>query len=221
MKIISYNIHHCSQSKIDKLLSTDADIFIIPELSDKDYFRLPADYDLFWFGDKQYRKKGLGVIFKIKYDCKISDWFDSAHEYILPIQCDDILILAMWPTKTVNNKGKSYPEIAIEALQEYSNYFNDNKILICGDFNCYVGQPGKYSIKDIFALLKSHNIRSLYHSASNEPLGKETTPTFYFKFDRLKPFFIDYAFSNFNIEAFEIAEWDKSNSDHCALIIQC
>lgn len=188
MKIISYNIHHCSQAKVDMLLSTDADIFIVPELSSNTHLMLPIGYDMFWFGDKQYDKKGLGVIFKIKHNCKIADWFNSAHEYILPILCDDILILAMWPTKTVRNKGKSYPQIAIEALQEYYKYFDNNKILICGDFNCYVGQPGKHSINDIFMLLKSHNIHSIYHSMCNEQLGKETTPTYYFRFDQSKPF---------------------------------
>lgn len=220
MKIISYNIHHCSQAKVDKLLATDADVFIVPELSSKAHIRLPMGYDMFWFGDKRYDKKGLGVIFNIKHNCKISDYFNSVYEFILPIKCDDIIILAIWPTKTANNKTKSYQQIAIEALQEYLKYFGDNKILICGDFNCYVGQPGKHSIEDIFGLLKSYDIYSIYHSMYNEQLGKETSSTFYFRFDISKLFFIDYAFSNFKIEHFEIAKWDRSISDHRALIIQ-
>lgn len=31
MKILSYNIHHCSQAKIDTVLSKGADILVLPE----------------------------------------------------------------------------------------------------------------------------------------------------------------------------------------------
>lgn len=198
----------------------DADVFVVPEMSGN--IKLPSHYAMFWVGSN--RNKGLGVIYNRRYNCRIAEWYNSVHEYSLPILCDDLCILAAWPTKTSNNKGKSYPQIAMEIIKDYMPYITDKKVLICGDFNCYVGQSGenrsKYSIKLIVDLLNRNNIYSLYHSIYNESLGRETRATFYFRFNVLSPFFIDYAFSNFAVKSFEIAEWDKSMSDHCALITQ-
>lgn len=223
MKIISYNIHHCSQSKVDKLLSLGADLYIVPELSDIDHVTLPSSYSMFWIGDNSNKKKGLGVIYNTIYNCKIADWYNSVHEYILPFWCDDILILAIWPTKTKKNKEKSYPQITIDAIEDYVKHFKNNKVFICGDFNCYVGQSGensKYSIAKVFELLNIHNLKSLYHTTTKEKLGEELIPTFYYRFNKCSPFFIDYAFSNFEVKSFEILKWDRAMSDHCALVAQ-
>lgn len=220
MKIISFNIHHCSQSKVDRLLSMNADVYILPELSEN--ITLPTEYAMLWVGNGSNKTKGLGVIYNSKHNCKVFNWYNPVHEYALPFLCEDILILAMWPTKTTNNKSKPYPQIAIEILIDYLPLLKNNKVFICGDFNCYVGQSGeiesKYSIKQIFELLKQNGLYSLYHLINAENLGEESTPTFYFRFNNEKPFFIDYAFANFKIQSFEIAKWDKSMSDHCALI---
>ena len=50
MKILSYNIHHCSQEKIDKVLSYDADINVIPELSNPTHIHIPDSYEIVWQG---------------------------------------------------------------------------------------------------------------------------------------------------------------------------
>lgn len=222
MKIVSYNIHHCTQIKVDKLLSMEADVFIVPELSSSEHIILPDDYAMLWVGDNSRQKKGLGVIYKKESECHIANWYNPIHEYTLPLLYNGIIILAMWPTKTNHYKAKSYPQIAIEAINEYLKHFINYKVFIAGDFNCYVGQSGEnpttYSIKKIFELLEQNNIYSLYHSIYNEPLGKESTPTFYYRFHKDKPFFIDYAFSNFDVKSFEVATWNRQFSDHCALI---
>lgn len=224
MRIVSYNIHHCSQAKIDRLLTMDADVYIVPELSDGSDFIIPPQFDMLWVGNDLNKKKGLGVIYKKTCDCKLADWYNSSHNYALPFWSGKLLVLAMWPTKTHDNVGKSYPQIAMETLKDYARYFKGNRVFICGDFNCYVGQSGEktsvFSITEIFKLLEQYDIHSLYHLISGEELGGETTPTFYFRFNQSHQFFIDYAFSNFAVRSFEIAKWDKEMSDHCALIAE-
>lgn len=199
-----------------------ADVYVVPELSSNEMIALPSEYLMFWVGDNV--KKGLGVIYNKKNNCKIAKWYNPIHKYALPFWCDDILCLAMWPTKTNDNNGLQYPQIAVNIINEYLKHLRGYKVFICGDFNCYVGQSGenatKFSIAKIFELLNRYNIYSLYHSVSGDKLGFEKTPTYYFRFNKERPFFIDYAFANFAIKAFEIAKWEKSISDHCALITQ-
>ena len=52
-----------------------------------------------------------------------------------------------------------------------------------------------------------------------EEFGKESKATYYHQFKENMPFFIDYAFTNIQTFAFEIGKWDKSESDHCPLMI--
>ena len=60
MLILSYNINCFSQEKLDKVLQMEADVYILPELANQSLVRLPADYNMEWMGDLDF--KGLGVI---------------------------------------------------------------------------------------------------------------------------------------------------------------
>ena len=53
-----------------------------------------------------------------------------------------------------------------------------------------------------------------------EEFGKESRATYYHQFKENMPFFIDYAFTNIQTFAFEIGKWNKSESDHCPLMIE-
>ena len=43
---------------------------------------------------------------------------------------------------TQSKEKKSYPQILFDALKNYEQYIRKFPTLICGDFNCYVGQSG-------------------------------------------------------------------------------
>lgn len=62
LKIVSHNINHCIQKKIDHLLAMDADFYIVPEMADPKLLKIPDMYEAKWIGE--YQKKGLGVIWK-------------------------------------------------------------------------------------------------------------------------------------------------------------
>lgn len=215
MKILTYNIHNSTQTKINKVLEYDADIYILPEISCPSLVSLPEGYQMEWMGESE--KKGLGVIWKPNVQAEVPDWFNSKHQYFLPLLIEGKLIIAAWPTTTNKNKPKPYPRIAMEALQEYACHLRDYPTLISGDMNCYKGQSGEnkqYSIQSIFTFLESMGIVSAYHTKSGESIGAETTATYYHQFKRDKPFFIDYTFTNIPLKSYQLGEWDSSLSDH-------
>lgn len=222
MKILTYNINKCNQEKIDKILSENADINIIPECGSQKEILLPKDYNMAWFGDEDCSYKGLGIIWKSHLNVIVPEWCNINYKYIMPFIVNGILIIAVWPTKRLSNRNKSYPQILFEALIEYEKYFCKYPTIITGDFNCYVGQSGetkKNCIQIIFDYLRNNGLVSLYHVKTNELLGCETKATYFHLFKEEKPFFIDYTFSNIENISFVLGEWDKTFSDHVPQLI--
>ena len=216
MKILTYNIHYSTQTKVDKLLGCDADVMILPEVSCPSKIILPDLYRMEWTGDIDPHK-GLGVIWKSNLKAEVPGWFNPKHQYFLPIIIEGKLIMAAWPTTTGENKPKTYPRIAMEALQEYAPYLKEYPSIISGDMNCFVGQSGEtrqYSISAIFDFLGKMGFVSLYHDNTGELLGKEKTATYYHLFKENSPFFLDYTFSNIPCESYHLGKWDKAFNDH-------
>ena len=217
MRILSYNINRFSQEKLEKVLHTEADVYILPELANQSLIRLPAGYSMEWMGDIDF--KGLGMIWKSDMRIEIPQWFNPSHEYFLPLVIDGIFIIAAWPTKTEKNNPKSYPQIALEAISEYIPYFKQYPVIISGDLNCYKGQSGEtkqFSIESIVDILSSNGFVSVYHQQTGEALGKESTATYYHQFKENLPFFLDYTFTNIPVKEYRLLEWDVAVSDHVA-----
>lgn len=224
MRILSYNISKCTQTKIDHVLSMGADIMVLPECARNDTIRLPQNYAMEWTGDDSAAWKGLGVIWNVRHEVAVAPWYNSEHKYILPLIVDRrFLLFATCPTKVTGGK-QSYPQILLDALKDYEQHIRHNPTLICGDFNCYIGQAGASkstgTFEECIDFLKKHHIHSLYHERTGEEFGKESKATYYHQFKENMPFFIDYAFTNIQTFAFEIGKWNKSESDHCPLMIE-
>lgn len=221
MKIIAYNIHLSTQEKIDKILSCQAEVYILPEVACPSQVRLPEGFRMEWMGD--YSHKGLGVIWKSSLKGEIPEWFNPTHQYFLPVVIDGVLILAAWPTTTQQNIPKKYPQIAIEAIREYAQYLKEYPCVITGDMNCYKGQAGEskeYSIQVIIDYLGTLGFHSAYHKSTGEKLGKETAATYHHQFKEDSTFFIDYTFANMPLKSYRLGEWDRNVSDHVPQIVE-
>ena len=222
MKILSYNIHHCSIEKIDKVLSYDADINVIPELANPKYTHIPDNYEQVWQG--VYEKKGLGVFWKKSIKCETPKWWNEKHKYIRPLIVDNCwLLIAAWPT-VHEGDNKVYPQILLEAIQEYEPYIQQFPTLITGDLNCFIGQNGATQqtgrLEDIVDFLAKYNIVSLYHSRTGESFGKETQFTYHHMFSEHSHFFLDYTFTNIPVFAYELQQkWDKISDHHPQMIV--
>lgn len=224
MKIVSYNIAQYSQRKIDVLLNRGADVYIIPEIHSSKEIVLPAEYELFRFSDPKSSNKGLGVICRKSLAFYLPDWFKDEHKYILPVCSGNLVILAMWPTRVADNKSKGYPQIALEALHYYAQYFKGKRVIVIGDFNCFIGQKdeslSRGTLLQIVEFLSSFDIYSLYHKHSNEVFGQESVATYHWRFCEERRYFIDYAFTNIRDAQYTLGNWDSAFSDHHAQIVE-
>ena len=225
MKIISYNINDSKPWKIENLLRIDADVLVVPEITCPEDAHLSENLEMKWCGIEyfhhQKKLKGLGIIWK-KGQGYVPEWFNSKHDYAIPLIVDDYLILGIWPTKPTDDRPKKpYPQIAQEIIQEYAPHFKDYKSLVIGDFNCYVNQYDKTKkygdILMVNELLESYGLHSLYHQQTGEAFGQEFTPTYFHRFCESDPYFLDYAYTNFPVASFRIFPWDKEMSDHIGL----
>ena len=228
MKIISYNISDSQQWKIDRLFGMGADVFVVPEITCPEQAIIPDGYEMAWNGIKwQWQGKdywkGLGIIWK-KGEGVVPDWYNPELYYAIPLLLKDVLVLAFWPTKRKGlTDNKLYPQIAQEIIAEYAPHFKDKKILIIGDFNCYVNQfdsSKEYGdILRINEILEGYGLRSAYHQLTGEAFGKESIPTYYHRFKEDAPFFLDYAYTNMNVKSVKLYPWDSKMSDHVGLEI--
>ena len=203
----------------------DADLYILPECFSKDHVVLPEGYDIVWCGDEDLTEKGLGVIWKKHLNVHVIPEYKKI-KHILPIIVNGAglpkFILASWPT--VWKEKKTYPQLLLEALNEYSFYLDRFPSMVIGDFNCYIGQSGVRkstgTFEDCIAEMESHGLRSLYHEQSGENFGEESTNTFYWQFNQEKQYFLDYAFCTMDPLSFIIGDWERDISVHRPLIIE-
>lgn len=224
MKILSYNISRCNQHKIDKVLALGADIMVLPECAHPDQVKLPDGYAMEWMGLPDWCDwKGLGVIWRKEHNVAVAPWFNEAHKYIMPFIVDGkFVLIATWPTLVPGAK-KTYPQILLEMLTDYAEHISQTPTLICGDFNCYIGQTGVAkktgTFEQCIEFLKDCGLYDLYHQRTGEAFGKESRATYYHQFKETMPFFIDFAFTNIPVFAYELGNWDKELSDHCPQMI--
>ena len=87
--------------------------------------------------------------------------------------------------------------------------------------NCYVNQydATKQSgdILKVNDLLESYGLSSLYHQKTGEQFGHETKATYFHRFQESDPYFLDYAYTNFDVASFRLLPWNKEMSDHVGL----
>ncbi len=224
MKIVSFNIAGYSQKKINTLLERNADVYILPEVDSAKEILLSHEYELFRFSIPEVSSKGLGVICKKEHAFYVPEYFSDEHKYILPLCSGNLLLLAMWPTRVADCKNKGYPQIAFEGICHYAPYFKGKRVVVAGDFNCFVGQRDESLVRgtllQIVEFLSSHGLFSLYHRQADEAFGQESVSTFHWRFHEEQGFFLDYAFTNVADAVYMLEEWDSAFSDHHAQVVE-
>lgn len=224
MKILSYNINQCSQEKLDAVIAMGADIMVLLECANKPLISIPDDYEMLWSGEDGLPNKGMAIIWKQK-KCRIRKYEEWKHKYMQPLIVNDgdnrWFLLASWPT--VYKTDKTYPQILLEALKEYTPLIQRYDTIVTGDFNCYIGQKGVSqktgTFEQCITYMASLGLHSEYHKRTQEEFGKETCSTFHHHYDENRPFFLDYTFTNIPLFAYMIGGWERNISDHNAQII--
>ncbi len=136
------------------------------------------------------------------------------------------LLLAVWAK---HNPGCRYIEGVVLAVQQYRELFSQFETVLIGDLNSNDiwdnHHPADRNHTALVKLLDQLGLVSSYHTAREEPTGKETQPTYYMHGHEARPYHIDYCFLPTswasNIQRVEIGTYEawKSHSDHRPLLV--
>lgn len=232
MRIITWNCRYgFSKEKIDYIAELHPDLLVIQECMESDMIECKKVWlNVDWYGDhlefSKYRKGGdLGIgIFSNKYTFSISEFHNTAIRYVVPykvkIENTEIYLFSVW-TKTEGCKEPYIGQIN-EALN-YPEYqpLLDNSIFI-GDFNAnkiWDIKENVSSFENALSDIKSHNLKSVYHTFTNEKFGQENQATSY---QSQGNYHIDYCFvpNSIKVNNVKLLEFEKTKiSDHLPMII--
>jgi exonuclease III len=230
MKLVSWNCNGAFRRKRQHLEALRADVLVIQECEDP--ARSEADF-LEWAGTYLWRgpikSKGIGIFARQGLQLAALPWAETGHGVFLPARVDNKLtIFGVW-----TQQGETYADAYIGQFWHYLQANRarlDDTAVICGDFNSnsiWDRSSRKWNHSDCVRDLEELGFSSLYHSASGEPQGEESGPSFVQNRARHKPFHIDYAFVHGSRidegrAQLEIGDPDfwLQHSDHLPLIVQ-
>ncbi|MGM0836552.1 MAG: endonuclease/exonuclease/phosphatase family protein [Bacillota bacterium] len=234
MKLISWNCQRGQKinEKLEKIVRLDPDIAIIQECPHPQKFQNTDIQDYVWAG----KEEGLGIgVLSYSNDYNISILVDEVeYEWIVPIKVSgkaEFILIAVWTQRIPGYS--SYGKLLFTALKEYENHFDNNHVMVIGDFNIDKKLPSSYTgikrgkgFEEIIELLNRNGLESCYHYLNKEKFGSESKATYYHYKKKDRPFHIDYCFvsreilkhtKNFYIDEGE--DWIQS-SDHLPLVIE-
>jgi hypothetical protein len=85
-------------------------------------------------------------------------------------------------------------------------------VLVAPEITC----PDKACISDSYDI-KWYGIEYFFHQKTGEQFGHETKATYFHRFQESDPYFLDYAYTNFDVASFRLLPWNKEMSDHVGL----
>ncbi len=224
MKILSYNISWSKQEKIDWLLAQNGiDAYVVPECGNSNNITIPEGYSFFWIGDFNF--KGLGVICRNNHKIVQPEWYNDKLHYAIPIVLDDeYLLLAVWPTVRKGITSGSYISILMEILEYYKPYITNYKTVVIGDYNV-ISDPKSFQRKEspkVFTWFAENGLKSAHHTFLGEELGKESRFTYDHSGKGDFSFFLDYAFTNTDVQDYKLYSLVESNqmSDHLPIYVE-
>mgnify|MGYP001200303301 FL=1 len=114
---------------------------------------------------------------------KISNCHNSNYVYFLPIETDDMNILAVWAYNHRAIKyGAQFDGSALNAIEYYRDWLNNKDIgIVAGDFNNSIIWDKKNNAYFSNTNKKLNNLQfnSSYHVYTQDEFGEESDATFY------------------------------------------
>jgi endonuclease/exonuclease/phosphatase family metal-dependent hydrolase len=225
MRLVTWNCCRGPYEKNSALLSAlEPDIAVIQECA-----RPTTESDTcLWFGDNP--RQGVAVLASPPYRLQQLPALPDVPKYVVPISVTGPIAFTMFAVWSKKNTQYPYIEAVTHAVDMYRQVFEAGPVVLIGDLNSNAiwdaTHPRDLNHTALVARLKSHDLVSAYHAHHNEAHGRETRPTYYFQWNELRPYHIDYCFvpeqwmgKVQRVEIGAYADW-KQHSDHRPLVVE-
>jgi exonuclease III len=225
MKIVTWNCNGAFRKKFQMIDRFDADLYVIQECekpeNSTDGYRSWSGTN-FWRGENKH--KGLGIFAKQGVEITLLPWEDGGLQLFLPVRVNDRFnLVAVW-TKQANSPTFGYIGQLWKYLELHKDKLAAGNAVLCGDLNSnkiWDVWDRWWNHSDVVRELGNANMQSLYHLATGEEQGVESTPTFFLHRKLNRPYHIDFVFASsglfrpeFNVVSIgNHAEW-LEHSDH-------
>jgi len=199
MKIVTWNCNGAFRKKYQEIEKIGADLYVIqecenPENTNDGYKNWAGDY--LWYGDNTH--KGIGIFAHNGVKIQRLDWQDNGLQLFLPIRVNNQFnLIAVW-TKQANSPTFRYIGQLWKYLELHKEKMAMEQTVLCGDLNSnklWDVWDRWWNHSDVVRELGTAKMQSLYHLATGEEQGLESTPTFFLHRNLEKPYHIDFAFA--------------------------
>jgi exodeoxyribonuclease III len=225
MRLVTWNCCRGAHAKKAPLLDTLApDIAVIQECAK------PAveSSNCLWFGDNP--RQGIAVQASESYRLDALPVLQDVPKYLIPVSVvgpTNFTLFAVW---THGKQPFRYVEAAVKAVDMYRDLIGDKPTVLMGDLNSNAiwdaEHPPKLNHSALVKQLAGLGLVSAYHHSQNEVHGRETLPTYYFQWNKDRPFHIDYCFVPkawakriLRVEIGSYEDW-RQYSDHRPLLVE-
>ena len=230
MKIVTWNCLQNFKKSFEEIIKEEADIYVIqecenPEISKSEEFKEFAS-NYYWVGDNV--QKGMGIFARDDVKIELVDLDDNGLRYFIPVRVNDSFnLLGVWTNPNLKNKISEYPNEITRYYEQHkdSGFFNE-KMIICGDFNCDVSLKNNSHGRNVLKMidkLSEIGLVDTYHYLNDEEQGEESQPTFYWLLKLENPFHLDHVFAApGRIKRLEIGDHERwlGLSDHMPIIFE-
>ena len=200
MKIVTWNCNGAFRKKYNEISKYGADIYVIQECENPDtingeYKNWAGSY--IWHGDN--KNKGIGIFARKGLEMQRLAWEDNGLQLFLPVKVNgEFNLVAVW-TKQANSPTFRYIGQLWKYLELHKEKMAASKTLLCGDLNSnkiWDVWDRWWNHSDVVRELADAKMHSLYHQATGENQGAESTPTLYLQRNHSKAYHIDFAFAS-------------------------
>lgn len=151
--------------------------------------------DELWIGANP--KQGVSVISCAGAPIRLAtDFYDEALSYAIPVEVGGprpFQLLAIWVLK----KPVHYVPNLVAILEHYRPFIARAPTVVAGDFNANPLRDRhhpKHRFVSVSSVLEQSDLRSAYHSKTEEDHGQEKQPTYFHHYQQQQPHHFDYLY---------------------------
>lgn len=193
MRLVTWNCCRGTYaSKAPRLARLAPDITVLQECA-----RPPLEGPrLRWFGDNP--RQGIAVAAAGRYRLEPLPARPGVPRFVVPLRVTgprNFTLLAVWAKA---DRPHPYVEGVLQAVEIYADLLAAGPAVLVGDTNSNAIWDHQHHVERSHSALVRRlaglGLVSAYHAHHGEEHGRETRPTYYFRWNQATPFHLDYCF---------------------------